>query len=128
MTGCITTFWKLLCNSASDSTPVHHLYVNTSRSAVYITRAQSMSYFLTTSWIRILHWQQSSVYVNAYDLVPYYCPIQITFHVHNTLCFPQPALFSRQFVQTYNVCFVSSCSTAELHVPYNYHETHTDGH
>jgi hypothetical protein len=58
MKGCTTSFWKLLHNSTSDSTPVHNLYVNTSRTAVYGTRTECMTYFLTTSWIRVLHWQQ----------------------------------------------------------------------
>jgi hypothetical protein len=42
--------------------------------------------------------------------------------------FPTACIVFKAVVQAYNVRFVSSCSTTELHVPYNYHETHTDGH
>jgi hypothetical protein len=125
MTGCITTLWKRLCKSTRDSTPVHHLHVNTSR-----TKAPECSSCPTFSplsefpaytdskfcicqrlWSSALLWPYSN-YPSCTQ-----CPLFLT-----------ACIVFKAVVLTYNVRFVSSCSTAQLHVPYNYHETHTDGH
>ena len=69
-------------------------------------RSSCPTFSLLREFASYIDSKPSSVYVNAYDLVPYCCSIQITFHMHNTLCFSQPALFSRQLYRL-TMCVLS---------------------